>query len=409
MVINIMRKSKEFFALLLLLCLFMLPPVAAQAEESEISHVVYVYVTACESCAKVEDILNNLPEQIKVQTKKGEVISAVNVEKIELSENLSQVQKLFETCQVPEEDRITPIIFVGENYLAGVQKIEEHLYSWLSEGKGFLPEGSLLDENIAKAEDDSILAEDEVKSDIVLSGDDGEVDFGVLNWVSVFAAGLVGGLNPCALSMLLLFLTTLLSVDKNPRKYAGVFLSSKFVVYLLIGTVFYNAFRVWNPTWLPLAVRWLLTGLGSAMIILNVSDAAAAYQEQYGKIRNQLPVGIRSFLHGKIKNVLNGSFLMPAVMGLGVMVALSEFLCAGQVYLATLLSAVQTAPGSAYWLLLLMLYCIAFLVPSIAVCVLVTGKHSIFVVSAWLTKKMTLIKLLTAVMIAALIITAWIL
>lgn len=407
MIISMMKKKKKFF--FLLLCLLLCSAVVVQAEESKISHVVYVYVTACESCAKVEDILNDLPEEIKVQTKEGEVISSVCVEKIELSKNLPQVQNLFEICQVPEDDRITPIIFVGENYLAGVKQIEEHLYSWLSEGKGFLPEGSLMAGNTEEQKDDDSAAEEEGKSEDTPSDDRDKVDFGVLNGISAVAAGLVGGLNPCALSMLLLFLTTLLSVDKNPRMYAGIFLISKFIVYLLIGTVLFNAFRVWNPTWLPSAVRWLLTGLGFFMILLNVSDAAAAYQEQYGKIRNQLPARIRNFLHGKIKNVLNGKFLMLSVLGLGVVVALSEFFCAGQVYLATLLTAVQTSPESAYWLLLLLLYCISFLVPSIVVCALVTGKRSSFAVSAWLAQKMPFIKLLTAVVIAGLIVAAWIL
>lgn len=373
--------------LAMLMALLCLITGSAMAEAAAQSHIIYVYVTACESCARASAALDALPEEMTVATEDREVTSAVVVERLNLAENLARVQELFAACQVPEDDQIAPIVFLGDSYLSGADAIVDGVNDALASGKGL------------------VLG---VQSETAETTE-GSVDFSALNWATTAAAGLVGGLNPCALSMLLLFLTTVMSLRDNPGRYAAAFLVSKFVVYLLIGTVLLNAFRAWNPTWLPAAAKWLLTVMGGVLILLNVSDAIAARREQYGEIRNQLPAKMRGFLHGKIKSMLSSRFLMPAVLALGAVVALSEFLCAGQVYLATLLTAVQSDLGSARWLIMLVLYCAAFLIPSTIVCLLVVCGRKMFAVSDWMMEKMPLIKALTAVVLAILIVAAWIL
>ena len=83
-----------------------------------------------------------------------------------------------------------------------------------------------------------------------------------------------------------------------------MYLISKFCMYLLIGTVLLTAFSAWNPTWLPMVAKILLTAIGGVLVVLNLMDARAAHREKYGEIKNQLPRGMRKVLHGRIKRRL---------------------------------------------------------------------------------------------------------
>lgn len=372
------RLFRALLALGLCVCLWM---GGALAEESA-SEILYVYVTACESCARVGELLDKLPASLPLADGSGE--TDVEVERLNLADDVGRVQALFEQYGVPEEDQIAPIVFLGTEYLSGAEAIEANLVEWITQGRAIA----------------HLPASDAGES---------QADVSALSWAATVAAGLVGGLNPCALSMLLLFLTTVMSVRERPGRYAAAFLASKFAVYLLIGTALLNALRAWNPSWLPMAAKWLLTLLGAGLIALNLMDAVAARREAFGQIRNQLPSGVRAFLHGRIRAMLGGRFLLIAVVALGAIVAASEFLCAGQVYLATLLTAVQSDLSTLRWTLMLVVYCVAFLVPSIAITVLVVAGRNLISISDWLMEHMSAVKILTAVALAAMIVLAWLL
>jgi len=53
------------------------------------------------------------------------------------------------------------------------------------------------------------------------------------------------------------------------------------------------------------------------------------------------------------------------IVGLGTVIAAGEFLCSGQVYLATLLTTLQKSRDTARLWGLLLTYCVVFLIPSI--------------------------------------------
>ena len=351
------------------------------------SKVQYVYVRACQSCGKVSELLDALPETISIQGPSGVVESEICVERLDLGQDLARVQQLFEAYSVPEEARIAPIVFLGERYLSGADAILENLETYLEEGAGLV-------ENAAS------------EADIVVP--DGEAaDLSALSWLGTLGAGFVGGLNPCALSMLLLFLATIMSAKERPGRYAALFLISKFVIYVLIGLVLFNIMRLWDGMNMNRIVRWLLTILGGGFAAMNIADAVHIRRDEIGKVRNQLPAGIRGFLHRKIKAVLNGRFLLFAVVILGAVVAMGEFLCAGQVYLATLLMAVRLESESLRQKLMLLLYCGAFLIPSIAISALVCAGKRHMAVSNWLYEHMFATKLLTAAVIVLFIAVSW--
>ena len=346
------------------------------------SLVYYLYSPACESCAAAEAHLDALPGTVSVKRGQVEFESAVVIQRVNIYGDPSTAQALFERYRVPEEKRTTPIVFLREDYIGGEEAIGRQLLFKLNAG---LAVGTPL---IAPA--------------------DGK-DASALTAAGTALAGLVAGFNPCALSMLLLFLSILLSGGRRVALYAALYLAAKLAAYVVIGTVFLSVLSAWNPTWLPLAAKLLLSVVGGALIVLNLLDAREAWRERYGKIKNQLPRGLRRFLNGRIRAALqgHGAALALSVALLGIVVAASEFLCSGQIYLATLTAGLSGGAGYARQFMLLVLFCLAFLLPSVIVTVVVVRSRSMFATSDALLRHMPLIKLATAAAMLLIILAAW--
>jgi hypothetical protein len=210
--------------------------------------------------------------------------------------------------------------------------------------------------------------------------------------------------------MVLLFLSILIPLKRKAGMYAALFLASKFVCYLAIGTLLAGVMQYLDLDWLPLAIKVFLTVYSLVLIVLNLWDAYAARREDYGHIRNQLPKGLRKFIHKRIEGTAKSSkALIPAIVLLGILVAASEFLCAGQVYLATLLTSLQSDVDSLRMFLLLAAYCLAFLIPSALVSVLVMRGKAVLELSDWVRRRMTVIKLVTALFFIAVLLAVWLL
>jgi len=356
-----------------------LPRYTISRAESTRSLIYYLYVTACESCEKARRIIEELPETADVKIGSYAFQSELRVEKVDIGANTGLAFALFDAFNVPEEKRLAPIVFIGDRYYQGVESIGRFLNFAIARGAGLRT---------------PIIAE--------------EAPLPAIGWGFTAFAGLIGGLNPCALSMLLLFLSLLINMNKNIGTMAALFLASKFAVYLLIGTVFLTLFQAWNPAWLPLAVKVVLTLISAVLIAINLRDAWMAHREQYGDIRNQLPVRLRRGLQSRIRGVLDGSKGSALLIaGLGIVVAAGEFLCAGQVYLATLLTAFQKNRDSLKLFGQLILYCMMFIMPSAIISLLITKGRNALEVSELMRRNMATVKIITAVFFLIVLAVVW--
>lgn len=370
---------KRISALLisLILCLLTIPGVCDSLPDS---HIIYLYVPACESCARAVEILESLPESVTISHPGGQGESRVNVERIDVSQHPEMAMQLFSDYEVPDDMRITPCVFFQDHYLSGIAAIEKDLLSMVNSG---LAAGKI---------EFSEPSEDQAEA---------------IPLVRAIGAGLIAGLNTCALSMLLLFLSLILETRKKAGLLAGCFLSAKFICYLLIGFVLLELMQKFNPYWLQPLAKWILTLMGCILISLNLWDAWQARRENFGNIRNQLPSKLRGKLHKIIRAVTQSGVLIPAVIALGFLVALGEFLCAGQLFLMQLLAEVHS--GANRQILHLIVYCLAFIAPSAILCALVLAGQSHRRLSAFLAKHMAAAKLATAAAMLILILSAWIL
>ena len=344
------------------------------------SEILFLYVPACERCDEAEAALDALPESVTLRRGDKQIESRVRVRRVDVSADPGFAQALFEAYGVPDDRRVTPIAFFADRYLAGAEAISGRLAQEVALGwaSGGVPE---------------VAAAPEAPSPVSLA--------------QAALTGLTAGLNTCALSMLLLFMSLVLESGRRAAPPVIAYLLAKLACYLLIGFALLRVFQRFNPTWLHPLARWLLTGIGAALIALNLSDALHAKRGDLGGVRNQLPGGVRGGLIGLIRRLTRSRALVPASAALGFIVAGGEFMCAGQLYLMQLMNAAQSgAPGQG---LTLAVYCLAFLAPSAAVFGLVLAGHSHLRAAGFFARHMALIKLLTAGAMLLLIITAWLL
>lgn len=343
---------------------------------AEDSVIYYVYLPACAGCAKAKEILDTLPRSVSVIRDGIPVESGVTVRQVDMSRELGLAQQLFTQYQVPEDEWMTPAVFFGSRYLLG------------SDAIAALPE--LVSDGLAIGTPTFA-----VKS----------ADTSALSIAGSFAAGLVGGLNPCALSMLILFLTIVMQMDVRAISVTLVFLGAKGITYLVIGTALFSLLSAWNPQWLPLLSKWVMTAIAAALILLNGWDAAQSMRGRYGKVKNQLPKRMRGGLQNRIKTVLEGKrgSLLFSVAALGITVAAGEFLCAGQIYLATILAAVRLGGGATY----LVVFCAGFLLPSAAVSAVALRCRSTFRVAGFFRERLALIKLVSCFFFLLMLIFIW--
>jgi hypothetical protein len=341
------------------------------------SVVYYLYVSGCESCARAKTTVDALPASVDVRRGGYAFSSPVRVERVDIGAQTGLALALFDEYRVPDDRRFAPIAFVRDRYFAGADAIERDLSRAVGEGEAV---GNAIRVSGARP----------------LPG--AEIGPAAL-------AGWVGGLNPCALSMLLLFISMLLPMKRRAGLCAAAFLASKFATYLLIGTLLLAAMQAWDPSWLAPALKFMLTAYCVALMLLNLWDAWNARKERYGRIKNQLPPRMRGWLRRRISAVMDHpARLIPAVVALGALVAASEFLCAGQVYLAALLAGMKSGWRS---LPALLAYCAAFIAPSAAIAAVVLRGKSSFEVSDWILRRMPLVKLLTALFFAGVLAYVW--
>lgn len=345
------------------------------------SVVYFLTAAACSSCASASKTVEQHPAIVPVEIDGQLVSSQVEVQEINLSADPAAAMALFALYQVPDQQRKAPVILMGSTVLAGEDAIQQEFLPLLRSGAAMNTPRFEVDES-ADAPGD--------------------------NTLSVFGAALAGlaaGLNPCALSMLLVMAGILLSMRRSVLGYGFIYLAGKLVVYLLIGLGFAQLWALYAPSWLPAAVRVVVTLIGAVLIVLNLMDAFNARAEQYGHIRNQLPAVLRGRIRQRIQHSLthSGKALGLSALALGMLIAAGEFMCAGQVYVAVLMA--NAGRGTS---LPLVIYSVAFLIPSAVMLALVAGARRTMTASDWLLKRMPAIKLLTAAVMAGVLIYAWV-
>jgi cytochrome c biogenesis protein CcdA len=188
--------------------------------------------------------------------------------------------------------------------------------------------------------------------------------------MSVIAAGLIDGINPCAFTTLIFLLASLSLAGRGRLEVLaiGAFFSiGVFLTYLAIGLGLFGILRAASAfAPISLILRWVLVLALIALSSLSVRDWLLIRAGRSNEMLLQLPGSLKRRIHASIRTRVRTAALAGSSLVLGFLVSVFEFACTGQVYLPTLAYMVRARPG-ADSMALLVLYNLCFIAPLIAV------------------------------------------
>lgn len=353
-------------------------PVNLNADNQEQYDVVYFGSRYCSVCTALEN--DDLAfEKLAAQ--------GLSVKKYMLEED-SSYTRIFRNYQftydVPQTSGSVPMIFVGTKYFNGREAINQAIDSELIKN----------------------IAQTEVMLDIMVAPPS---DFSLVYFILL---GFVDGVNPCAIAMLLIFISMLGFTRKKQVliKVSLTFIGAIFISYFIFGTVLYQYLnRLQFLSILVKIVPWIIIGLSAVLFILNFYDFVVTYLQKYHKVKNQLPSGIQRFnrrLMSKFKETMEKESPMIYVVtfGIGLIISFTEFLCTGQAYLTAILHLIHFTDHLGRGIILLLLYNLIFVLPLIVITLIAAKTQSVFSISNFMREKLHWIKLFNALVFLAILI-----
>lgn len=343
-----------------------------KAEETSYD-VVYFGSKLCSGCQEVEasGVFTELESQ------------GLNVKKYIL-EDSSSYTGIFRNYQytygVKDNEKAVPILFVGNTYINGVEKIKEMAFN---EEIKLLAETPML----------------EIK----------EAPAGGLQIVYLMLLGLLDGINPCAIAMLIIFIS-LLGFQKDKKvllKVSLTFMAAIFISYFLFGTILFRFLSVFaHLGFLVTVVPYVILGISVILFFLNFYDFLVTRKQEYDKVKNQLPKGIQKFNRNLMKKFTEAMetdsiYIYVITFVLGLIISITEFLCTGQAYLTAILHLIHFSDHVLRGILLLFMYNVLFILPLIIITIVAVKSKSVMGVSVFMREKLHIIKLINALVFLA--------
>jgi cytochrome c biogenesis protein CcdA len=348
-----MHKLLRSFCILLLLSF----PLKAMAQNQEPARLLFFYAPGCHRCIEVKETL------IPVIEKEFSGALLIEYRDISVMENYKMLLGLAQDAGVKFDSKI-PVLYFRGRFLGAEQVSESNLRNFVVAG--------LEQALVIKAP---------------ASVDLGEIFSGFVP-LAVIIAGLEDGINPCAFTVLVFFISFL--VVQGYRKKELILIGTSFIfavfsTYLLIGLGIFNFFYRLKGFWL--VTRGLNMAVGILSLLLGV---LAVYDfvkfKKTGSADGlilQLPLSVKrriqsvvGFFHRKTpdekrsgKNTAVYKLVLSAFIT-GFLVSLLEAVCTGQVYLPTIAFVLKSGSLKLQAFGYLLLYNIMFILPLLAIFVL---------------------------------------
>lgn len=334
---------------------------------------------SCGSCAQVKEFIQSiLKSEYIIKKEQAKVVSKVKLIECNIldSGNLELLNELMKQYDVPGNEQQVPLIFYQNGFLSGETAIKDGLVK-------VIENGSAMGFSWKAGETSPVKDKIEAKDLLKLGG-----------------TGLLNGLNPCSASMLLMVLSLLLMSGKDFLKGSFSYMAGKILAYLGMGMGAFFVFTVIKEAYFT-RVEQILTVcfafLALVLSILNFIDFWNARKKNYGRIMVQLPKKLRHFNHSVIKKLENipGTFLLPVLFILGVVISAGEFFCTGQLYAASILYMVkeeQEKTFMVFWMLLI--YVLAMCIPQGIIILIINKSRNLPAVSRFTLQGMPAVKLI---------------
>jgi len=328
--------------------------------------VLVFYAIGCRSCMEVErDVLP------KIEEKYGDKI-AIEKYDIGVSRNYAQMTRLEKLYGA--EGGYVPEIIVSRYVLMGERDIKTGL-------------DKVIEKALSEPQRQDAKAISLTKEDVVAYQEPSSADslilerFASFSAFTVGAAGFLDGLNPCAFTTIVFFISFLAFVGYGRREmlFAGSFFTlSVFIAYFLIGLGIFRFLRSINAfSYAALIINIVIGGLAFTLGILSIVDYFKFRKTHDAKTSIlQLPQSIKNRIHSVIgedfrqgKKGVKKTLLRIAwvAFSAGFIISILESICTGQVYLPTIAYVLRMQDKSMSAFMYLLIYNIAFIIPLIIV------------------------------------------
>ena len=387
-----------------------IPSMAKPSPKGFTMDLIYFYQKGCPKCDRANVLLKYISKKYP----------QLRIKEIDL--NTPDGKRLNETLSnrlnLPMERRlIAPTIFVGNDYLS-LGEITEPKVEALIQKYGQKSAGASGSDGKPTATTPTPIPTPSLSptTDETKKAEESIIErfksFGVL---AILLAGLIEGLNPCALATLVFFISYLTMVGRNRKEIlmAGIgFSASSFVAHLLLGFGILNFIQYFSFFPLFSRIVYSATFLFSLSLgVFSLYDYIQLKKRRPSRMRLQVPNFLKKRIHHIIRTrssefdgneETQAARLFVIAIFIGFIVTLLQSTCTSQVYLPTLLfvSNIPSLKGSAVFYLTL--YNLIYILPLLVIFAIVYWGITSEQLSLFIQKRASTIKLLTAIFFFAL-------
>ncbi len=323
----------------------------AQQPPAQKLELNYFFSPTCHVCHEVrEGIIAQVENKYKDRV-------LVNFRDISLIKNYELLLALKEKYGVAQGGSI-PEVNIADKFLTGKTEISVNLVK-------------LIDQELAKGQPQKSPTPD---TDLVKH-------FFSFTPVTVVGAGLIDGINPCAFTVIVFFISFLALQGYRKRELALVglfFIFSVFLTYLLIGVGLFSFFYGVKGFWI--LRRIFNQGIGALSLVFGIMALLDFIKFlKSGKTQEmslQLPQAVKNQIHKVIgmhyrkDKTVSARVSSPAMFRLiitalvtGFLVSILEAVCTGQVYLPTITFVLKSTNIKIKAFAYLVLYNLMFILP----------------------------------------------
>lgn len=351
---------------------------AAACETQAPIWAAYFYQVGCQECSRAEADIRYIRQRYPQL-----VVAEFNI-----YEHAALAQWMAE--RAGRTDLHTPALFIGDDALIGEREITPQNLQALME-------------KYAATGAEKVWANFNPETGLA-----GLVErFRALGPLTVFLAGLVDGLNPCAFATLIFFIAYLAAGGYKGRRVlivGGAFTAGVFLAYLTVGLGLYKVLDLLGSA-LTAVGRWLygLTALFCLVLgVLSFADFLKARKGRIEEMTLRLPNRLKNRARAVVRHGQRMPAYIPGAFITGLLVSFLELACTGQLYLPTIVFVTSVPALRARAVAYLLLYNLAFLLPLGIVFTLTYFGTTSMQLGMFLQKRMAAVKLGTALVFLAL-------
>lgn len=370
-----MRKKTIRNIVYLLLFLTVVSVFSIPSYAQDKAQIIYFGLDSCSECIKTNKILDDIQKNYNEK---------INILKYDIGNKENESLFLSYVDYLNIETQV-PLVILGDKYYNNLKDIQNNLQNDLDNM------GNEIENNVnINLQGMTIEEEKTFRKDYI----------GNLSILAIMVAGLLDGVNPCALAMLIFFLTYIMTAKNSNKNILGigiVYSIATFITYFTIGMGLIKFVHQLPNLSLVLKIIYTATILMcSVLLIITFKDYINVKRGNYKDVKTQLTKGMKHRIHDQIRKRTNIKTIYTSAFLIGIIVSILEFMCTGQVYLPTISYLITLGEHKTTMIIYLTLYNIMFIVPILILTFSIYLGKELTDSSQLLVSKLKEIKLITS-------------